>query len=353
MTKAFLPSDFNRRDALVPWQRFITAQAIARGAGNRGTYPDAVIARLWGKDTRAAEEIRKAAVQPTTTDSATSQPAVGAFLQSLRPRSAAVQLFTNPISLAGTTEVRLPRLATDWPEPTFVVEGGPIPAVQGSFTSTTLGPPAKLAMMVGITGELERYSAEAATAIVTEASQDAAARALDAAVFSATAASAARPAGLLNGVTAITADSGSGVTAMVADVQALVGAIGTAGGGSSVVVFANPVQAVALNALASNGIGYPVIPAPSLAIGTVIAVEANAIASGFTGLPQIDASREAIIHFEDADPEQIGTPDTTNTVAAPVRSAFQQDLIILRLILPCAWTPRAPGMVQYMTGVNW
>lgn len=47
------------------------------------------------------------------------------------------------------------------------------------------------------------------------------------------------------------------MTAMVTDIKNLVGAIVAAGGGSSILMFAHPVQAVALNALAANGVGYP------------------------------------------------------------------------------------------------
>lgn len=354
MARPFLPSDLTSASRLQPWRRYVTARAIAEASGP-GIYDDAIITRLWGHDQRMADAIRKAAVSPTSTASVTvlSETAVGLFLRSLRHRSAAAQLFTSPLTLEGRASLSLPAAATEWPEPTFVAEGGPIPAVQGSFGAVTLGPPSKLAMLAGITSELARYSAEDAEAIVTELMDDAAARALDAAVFSATAASAVRPAGLLNGVTAITETAGGGVTAMLADIQALVGAIVTAGGGSSILIFAHPVQAVALNVLAANGIGYPVIPAPSLTEGTVIAVEQNAIASAFAGLPEVETSKEALVHFEDTAPAAIGTAGTPNTVAAPARSAWQHDLLVLRLVMPCTWVPRASGMVQFIEGATW
>jgi hypothetical protein len=56
-----------------------------------------------------------------------------------------------------------------------------------------------------------------------------------------------------------------------------------------------------------------------LAAGTVIAIEPLAFISGFSAEPRIDASIEAIVHFEDTSPRQIGTPP--NVVAAPVLSA--------------------------------
>jgi HK97 family phage major capsid protein len=331
----------------------MTAKAVAECGS--GEYVGAVIKRLWGNDARAMDAIEKAAVSPTSTSGVTvlSEKPVGMYLRSLRHRSAAAQLLTSPISLGKAASIALPSAATGWPEPTFVAEGGAIPAVQGSFGSVTLGPLSKLAMLTGMTGELAHYSAEDAETIVTELMDDATARGLDSAVFSTTAASSVRPAGLLNGVTAITGTAGGGQAAMLADVKALVAGIVAAGGGSSILIFANPVQAVSLNVLAANGIGYPVIPAPSLAAGTVVAIERNAIASAFGGLPEVRSSSEAVIHFEDSAPLAIGTAGSPPTVAAPTRSAFQQDMLILRMVLPCTWTPRAPGMVQFVTGASW
>lgn len=353
MQRPFLPSDLARVDQLQPWRRSIVAHAI--GAISHDL-PDAVITRLWGHDPRAMEAVQKAAVSPASTTgwgSALVGSAVGHFLKSLRPRSAAAQLFTAPLGMEGRSVVTLPLATTDFPEPVFIVEGGPIPAVMGVFGSVDLGPPRKLAMLTGITGDLTRYSAEDAELVITELMDDAAARSLDKAVFGTAAASSARPAGLLNGVSAITATTGGGVAAMVADIKALVGAISAAGGGASIMIFANPVQAVTLNLLAANGVGYPVIIAPSLTVGTIVAIEANAIASGFNGLPRVDTSTDAVIHYEDGTPLQIGTAGSPATVAAPTRSAFQSDMLILRLILPCAWVSRSPGAVQFITGATW
>lgn len=354
MTKPFTPADLTRSDRLQPWRRAITAKLMKGGWDT-----EEIIERLWGEDPRQVEAIKKAAVSPASTpvsgwaSQIVAPSPVGEFLRSLRPRSAAAQLFTTPLTMGGSTTMALPRVATDWPEPAFVSEGGAIPAYSGSFANATLGPVKKLAAIAAITSELEQYSAESAEAIVTALMDDAASRALDAAVFADVAASASRPAGLLNGVTPITAWAGGGVAAMLADIQALVGAIVAAGGGSSIMLFANPVQAVALNIWAANGVGYPVIPAPSLAEGTIIAIEQNAIASAFAGLPSVDTSKEAVIQYDTAPAALIGTAGSPNVVAAPTMSAFQHDLLVMRLTLPCAWTSRAPGMVQVIESTSW
>ena len=74
---------------------------------------------------------------------------------------------------------------------------------------------------------------------------------------------------------------------------------------------------------------------PSLAAGTICAVEPNAFVSAFGPEPRISASIEATVHFESTTPLPIGSTGTPNVVAAPTLNAFQQDLIIIRAITGC------------------
>jgi hypothetical protein len=224
--------------------------------------------------------------------------------------------------------------------------------MQGTFDGVTVGPARKLAMIAALTAQLQEQSADTAELILRTAMDDAAAHALDAAVFSTAAGSTSRPAGLLNGVTARTATAGGGVAAVAGDAKKLVDAIGINGGGTDIAFYMNPGQAVALSIYAP-GFAYPVIGAPVLAPGTVVAIDRRGIASGFSDLPDVTVSRDATVHFESATPTDISIPGSPPTVAGSVRSAFQSDLTILRLILPCAWTRLLPGMVQFVTGATW
>lgn len=95
---------------------------------------------------------------------------------------------------------------------------------------------------------------------------------------------------------------------------------------------AAPQQAVAAEMYGGAGFSTPVIAAPSLAAGTVIALEARALASGFSDAPRVDIAKEATIHWEDATPLPLGSSGSPNTVAAPARSAFQTDTYALRLV---------------------
>ncbi|WP_196802131.1 phage major capsid protein [Sphingomonas phyllosphaerae] len=246
----------------------------------------------------------------------------------------------------------LPGLGKVIRDPAFVAEGQPIPAVTGNFAGATLGPQRKLAAITGISGDLAQYSAENALDVIEMAMRDAAASALDAALFSDAAGSDARPAGLLAGVSPIAAASGGPADAMVADLAGLAGAISAAGGGTGILYFANPRQEVAVR-LRSAAFADVIVPTPRLAPGTVVAVETNAIASAFDGLPQVDVATATAIHWEDTNPAQIATAGSPNAVAAPVTSIFQTAGFALRLILRCAWASRMPGAVQMVTGAAW
>jgi hypothetical protein len=266
--------------------------------------------------------------------------------------SAAARLFaeTLRVRLQGVGSVALPRMVTV-PAPVFVVEGGPIPAMQAAFETVPLGPPKKMALIVGLTERLAEHSAESVEGLVRVALAEQAGKSLDAVVFDANPASASRPAGLLTGVTALTATAGGGIEALVGDVKQLVAAITAAGGGNDIWIFASPPQAAAA-ALYAPDSTLPIVPTPALPSGQIIAVEVGAVASGFSGVPEFDISRMAPVHLE-TNPAAVGTPGSPNLVAAPLMSAWQQQLLFLRLILRCSWTVRAPGMVQVVNSATW
>jgi hypothetical protein len=301
----------------------------------------------------------RAAVDPAMTTGWGAELAaghrVGAFLKSLRGRSAAAELFERGMrfDMSGISTVGLPALATDYPAPGWIGEGQPIPAQKGNLGSVTLGPPKKLAAIAGLTGELADLATEDAEAVIDDLMRDAAARALDASIFSATAASAVRPAGLLAGVADSGATAGGGLVAFAGDIKKLVAAIHTAGGGGNVVIFAAPEQAAMATIYGGAAFKIPIITAPSLAAGTVIAVEASAFASGFTDAPRVDVGKDALVTWDDAVTAHVGTAGSPNVVAAPTISGFQEYIYALKLVLRAAWAMRATGMVQFITGATY
>jgi hypothetical protein len=336
-------------------QRAITAIAI--GAVTQEHY-EKILARHWPRDDTAAV-ILKAAVSISDTTTVTSVPetAVAAFLGGLAPQSAAVRLFERCVRLnfAGVYQYTIPR-ATTWAAPVFVAEGGPMPILLDVIGNVTVGPTKKMMMGAAVTGELEFYSAESAVAVVKTVMEEQAGRSLDAAVFSTTAGSTLRPAGLLNGVTPFVAVAGGGLAAIVGDLKDLVGAISAANINTDNIVFvSNPKQAIALRLLASPSFNYLVLGTSALADGTVVALAPDAIASGYNGLPTIDVSKNALAHYEDTTPLAIAPSPTP--ITAPLRSAWQANLLNLRLRMNCAWASLSPGTttgaVAFVTSTTW
>jgi hypothetical protein len=347
MTQNYLDRD----EALRHWRRNTVVRALAHLKDRTTTD---IAKMLYAQE--GPEAVLRAATTPASTTgwgAATVGQRVEAFLEPLRPISAAARLIQVGFrpDLAGVGSVSLPRVQTAWPLPAWVGEGDPIPTYRGDFGSATIVP-RKLAAITAVTGEVESLSVEDAEAVIISLMNDAAARQLDAAMFSTSAATSVAPAGLLNGVTPIAATAGGGIAAMTGDIAKLVGAIHTAGGGTGIVLIAAPQQAVTASILASSSFSLPIITAPNLAAGTVIAIEPRAFASGFSDVPRVEFGREAMIHMDDA-PAQISTAGSPNVVAAPTRSMYQTDAVAIRLVLRVAYGMRAPGLVQFITSATW
>ena len=195
---------------------------------------------------------------------------------------------------------------------------------------------------------------ETASTVIGRALADAVAKAVDSAVFDDVAADSTRPAGLLNGVTPLTA-AAAGTTAemIAADIAALATAIGDADiDADDMVIVAEHCAGGQVAGAASPNFTNLVIGTNALADGTVVGIAPAGVAVGYSGSPEIGTSKEAVVHFEDAAPLPIGTAGSPATVAAPTRSAWQSDLIVIRVRAKCAWAA-IPGAVQVVTGVGW
>ena len=338
-------------DPLRSFRRALTVRSMAHVL-DRDVHSVAV--KLYGREEADAIVRAASASMDTATATGLAGVRIGPFLRSLRPKSAAAQLFDlaplGSMDLDGASSIALPGSSSEL-NAAWVGEGNAAPVFRGSLNSVTLAP-RKVVALAGLTNELADHSAGAAEQVITDLLEDAVAKALDTKLFSADAAAAGvSPAGLLQGVTPLAGASGGGQGAVVNDLKALAATIVQAGGGANLVIIAAVPQAVTLQVLAPN-INLPVIAAPHLAAGTVIMLDANAFAAAFRGGPQVDVSENAVVHFEDANPAHIGTAGSPNTVAAPARSAFQADMKVLRAILRGAWAMRAPA-IAFTTMATW
>jgi HK97 family phage major capsid protein/HK97 family phage prohead protease len=329
-----------------------------------------------GQASEVTDMVLRAAVNPANTTVATwaaelIQTDVQPFLDRLIADSIYLPLagmgvrytFGNAGVLKIPVRANTPTLAGNW-----VGEGAPKPVKRASFTTVTLSP-TKLSVISTFTEEMALYSAQSIEQIIRQAMSDDTQMALDAYLIDNVAASAGvRPAGLLNGVTPITASVATPPSAaMVADLKALVGAIIAAGGGRNIAIIINPAQALSMGTVTTTSGDFlftnaaeagakfnaRVIVSASCPAGKVIAVDAADFATAQGDAPRFAVSTDATLHEEDTTPLALGTTGTPNVVAAPMRSLFQTDAVAVRMSMFVTWGMRRTGMVQTIAAVTW
>jgi hypothetical protein len=334
-------------DAVAASNRRATLRAIASlaVAAVRGSDPMAFLKTAWPDD-RLAVTIMRAVSNPTTTADYPVANVAGLF-RSIAPKSAALALFGHgrSIDLTGINTVSIPH-AGALPASPFVGEGAPGPVLQTPTGSFVVGPTRKILIMASVTRELDQATPQGAVNIVSTILGDAAAKSLDFAAFGSTAATAAAPAGLLYGVTPLTASTATpALNAMFEDVGNLAEAIGDAGIDVNELVFVGgPAQAVAMKLFLGGQFDYPILSSVALK-GQLAAFAGPAVASAYADLPQVETSRESMLQFNDA-------PANDPMTAGPTLSAFQQDLINIKVRGRAAWGVH-PGGAQVVANVSW
>ena len=333
------------------------------------------VRNLYGND-EATNIVLRAAVNPAMTSVAgwaaeLAQTSNAAFMDRLMLES-----IYGPLSAAGArydlgrnaaikipTRANTPRASGAW-----VGEGAPKPVKRIGLSSLTLTPH-KLAVISTFTEEMAMYSVPAIEGLLRQAMTDDTSEALDGFLIDNVAASATRPAGLLNGVTPLTPSAATTATEkMMADLKALIGAIVAVGGGRSIVILMNPAQSMAIGFAqtttgdfvftstdeAGRKFNARFIVSRTIPAGTVIAVDAADFATITGDTPRFAVSNEATLHEEDTAPLPLVTgAQGSGVVASPMRSLFQTDSVAIRLSLFLSWGMRRAGMVSAVTGVTW
>jgi hypothetical protein len=349
-TRALVPEDLDRngrsdRAAMSSLTRaaLATAQSVFT---NRS--PDVLVQRAWPED-RLASLLTKAATSPATIAN-TSALAITAqaFLESMTPASAGAELLGRGLQLRfdGAAVISLPSLTPT--EATFIAENAPIPNKQYVSEAAALLKPCKMAALITLTNEMMNGSN--AEVMCRQAMIESAAPGLDRVLFDSNpAVDGLRPAGLRNGVSALTpAAAGAKDQAMVDDIVALASAVAARAGNGQLAFIAAPKQAIALAMRSNHAIPYSSSASSVLADGTVICVALPCLASVLDP-PRADASQEAVVHL--ADPASAIA--TSGVIVSPVASMYQTDSVSLRMKLPVTWALRASGGVSFMTAVTW
>jgi hypothetical protein len=329
---------------LTPPPQLLTraAFAVARAHATEQR-PERVAADLWPRDPNVAT-LTKSAVSPLalSSESDLSAPAVSDFISSLSEHSAAARLMQAGLDCGPMTGIEA--MNNPWAgaaDAVFIAEGAPVPVASLSF-SAGLIEPKKMALILTLTRQLLNHSA--AQNIFEALLKRGAARALDKAVFDATAGDSSRPAGLLNGVSS----AGATTNSLFGDCRLLIDAIVSAGGlAQNVLFFTSPGRAVAARTL-SNDPNLPVFGTVGLDGTKFVAVDPSGFAASIAE-PQIRVSDQAVLHMEDTSPTNIGV---SSSATFPVRSMFQIDGIALAVWLRCGWAA-VPGLVQFVASPGW
>jgi Phage capsid family len=296
----------------------------------------------------------RGATAPTTltTAGASMRTVVADFIESLSPASTGAALLPQglQVNLDGVASVTVPSFLAAAANTGWIDEAAPIPNRQLAVIPGPTLATDKLAVLVALSSEM--LAGSNAEAFIRDALTQSAALALDAALFDASAATTARPAGLRNGISALTASTPPDkLDAMVADISALVTAVAAVARNGPIVLVAAPAKAMTLRIRAPRELPVDILASSAIAANDVICIAPNALVSG-NGPVRIEASRDALVHYFDP-ASAISTPGTPNVVSAPVASAWQADSVSLRLILSTTWALRHPSGLAWLTATGW
>lgn len=292
------------------------------------------------------------------------QTAYADFLQALVGKSIYPVLRDRGIGLSfdGVGTVSIPSRTAGGAGGGFVAEGSPIRVGRITTAATTMTAK-KMGVIVPFSRELAKRSTPAIEALVRQAILEDTAAILDAALLDATAASTARPAGLLNGVSAAASGYGGGDwQAVVEDFKALMAPFVAANAADNITVVMNPTQALAISLMAGGDgkFGWfsevekrvTIVESTYATANRLVALRNSDFATALGDAPEFDVSEQATVHMEDTTPLEI-VSGTGPTTADPVRSFFQTATIGVRMLMDVSWKMRRSGMVQWIDGTSY
>jgi hypothetical protein len=324
------------------FRRLRAAHVIAKVA----RLPVATVAeRHWPSD-----RLLRAAVAPAMTQvpgwAAELAPRMVADqLDALGPMSAGAELLKRGlvINFDGYGSATVPGFTASGANAGFVAEGAPIPVRQLPAAGPTMLP-YKLAAIAVLTREMiESSNAEA---LINDALARSEGLALDAALFDASAATAARPAGLRNGIAALTpSNNADPYAAFLEDMASLANAVSTVAGNGPIVIIANAGR-IATTQIRFVGQATNLIVLGSSALANdMIAVAPNALAAALSPEPDVETVSAGTLHMSDTPAPIVngGAP------ASPGRSMFQTDSVAVKVRWPVSWALRSAAAVAWLT----
>ena len=356
----------------IPFARMVRCLALAKGSEEVAAN---IAEREYGDDKRIATLLRagqtKAAVPAAYTgdsggwaeDIAEAQTLTSDFIEFLRPMTI-VDRINNQRRVP--FNVKVPRLATGQTG-YWVGEAKPSPMTSGVFDTVTMGK-TKVASISALTKEQIRFSNIGAETAIRDDLAAAAAARLDTTYVSTSAAVAdVSPAGLLNGLSAISAN-GSGAAADIrSDIQDLFAPFAAANiSRSGVVLVMHENLHLALMLTHDNGfrafpditadggsiLGIPVVASNHVAAGDVIMVSARDILLADDGEISVEMSDQASLEMLDGSLEQDGTSGTGATTAGMV-SLWQAGMVGIKVERFINWQKARSAAVAFIGDAGW
>jgi HK97 family phage prohead protease/HK97 family phage major capsid protein len=359
----FPQKDVKPLDLLV---RAITVQGVAAFEGRHKSIDQVLDERYPGHEATAIVAKADQTIGTTGTAGWASellQDINSGFLQALTGMSIYPELRNRGVGLNfdGVGTIKLPRRNSGGAGGGFVAEGDPIRVGRITTAAAELTPK-KMGVIIPFSRELARRSTPAIEALVRRGILEDTASVLDGTLLDATAISAARPAGLLNGVSAVGAGYGGGDhIAVKEDFKALLAPFIAANAADNITVIMNPAQALSIammdgpdnNAGWFSGIASRVniVESTYATAGRLIAIRNSDFYTATGDAPEFDINESATVHMEDTTPLALGQAGDPNLT--PVRSFFQTATVGVRMLMDVSWVMGRPSMVQWVNGTSY
>ena len=338
-----------RKEPLIKGNTFIRYLAAQVLAQRKKASLSSVIAECWPNDLILDLVARATSAPATTTTTGWAAELavklVNDGLAGLAPMSAGTQLLQDGVVLTfdGYGSISAPGIAASASNAGFIAEGQPIPVKQLVASAATLLP-YKLAAIAALTQEM--IDSSNAETLIGDALTRSAGMALDAVLFDSNAATAARPAGLRNGISGSTASNSTDFyQAIGEDLATLMNVVTAVGGPGPYYVVASPGRVVgAQSRLAVIGSENALVKfLGSASMGNdIMVVAAKALVAAFSPTPDIETGNASTLVMEDTSP---ATPDTTQ----PTKSMYQTNSVAIKMRWPVSWALRDSRGVAWLT----
>lgn len=329
---------------------------------------DAVLDERYPGHEATAAIVKAAAPLGTTGNSGfvseLQQVTYAAFLDALRGKSIYPDLRERGygISFDAAGTAYLPQLTAGGANGSFFGEGQPIRVGRITVAAPTFTA-RKMGVIIPFSREAAKRSTPNLESVVRKAIVDDTAKVLDSHLLDSTAGDSVRPAGLLNGVSAVASGYGGGDhEAVKQDFKTLLAPFIDADAADGITVIMNPKQGLSIammdgptnNAAWFSEIAKRVnlVESTHATAGRLIAVRNSDFATALGDVPEFEVSNQATIHMEDTSPAEIVSA-TGPTTANPVRSFFQTDSMGVRMIMDVSWKMARSGMVQWIDGTSY